>query len=148
MFGGLYPFRWLHKSNCFPQVSGSTSKDNGLTLRALFVGSADIKRFLPVEGARFQNINTGLLTVLEKAYKSPFILDVKTFVGIATIGFDDELNQGVSLRDGEGVLFREPTTLNGCPKINDRLSRIEYPMCLSLAQLPTDAADELQALYQ
>ncbi|KAI0033723.1 dynein heavy chain protein 1 [Vararia minispora EC-137] len=45
-------------------------------LEGIFSGSADIKHLLPVESARFQNINTEFLAVMKKVYKSPFILDV------------------------------------------------------------------------
>jgi dynein heavy chain 1, cytosolic len=45
-------------------------------LEGIFSGSADIKHLLPVESARFQNINAEFLTVMKKVYKSPFVLDV------------------------------------------------------------------------
>ncbi|VDB95435.1 unnamed protein product [Peniophora sp. CBMAI 1063] len=45
-------------------------------LEGIFSGSADIKHLLPVESARFQNINTEFLAVMKKVYKSPFVLDV------------------------------------------------------------------------
>lgn len=45
-------------------------------LEGIFSGSADIKHLLPVETARFQNINTEFLSVMKKVYKSPFVLDV------------------------------------------------------------------------
>ncbi|KAJ1659203.1 dynein heavy chain [Dispira simplex] len=45
-------------------------------LEGIFTGSADIKHLLPVETARFQNINSEFLTVMKKVYKSPFVLDV------------------------------------------------------------------------
>ncbi|KAF9498186.1 dynein heavy chain protein 1 [Pleurotus eryngii] len=51
-------------------------------LEGIFSGSADIKHLLPVESARFQNINTEFLTVMKKVYKSPFILDVMNIQGI------------------------------------------------------------------
>ena len=38
--------------------------------------SADIKHLLPVESARFQNIDTEFLAVMKKVYKSPIVLDV------------------------------------------------------------------------
>lgn len=51
-------------------------------LEGIFSGSADIKHLLPVESARFQNINTEFLTVMKKVYKSPFVLDVLNIQGI------------------------------------------------------------------
>ncbi|KAH7340377.1 dynein heavy chain protein 1 [Rhizoctonia solani] len=51
-------------------------------LEGIFSGSADIKHLLPVESARFQNINSEFLTVMKKVYKSPFILDVMNIAGV------------------------------------------------------------------
>lgn len=51
-------------------------------LEGIFSGSADIKHLLPVETARFQNINAEFLTVMKKVYKSPFITDVMNIQGI------------------------------------------------------------------
>jgi dynein heavy chain 1 len=51
-------------------------------LEGIFSGSADIKHLLPVESARFQNINAEFLTVMKKVYKSPFVLDVMNIQGI------------------------------------------------------------------
>ncbi|KAI0047641.1 dynein heavy chain protein 1 [Auriscalpium vulgare] len=51
-------------------------------LEGIFSGSADIKHLLPVESARFQNINTEFLTVMKKVYKSPFVTDVMNLPGI------------------------------------------------------------------
>ena len=51
-------------------------------LEGIFSGSADIKHLLPVESARFQNINSEFLTVMKKVYKSPFVLDVLNIQGI------------------------------------------------------------------
>ena len=51
-------------------------------LEGIFSGSADIKHLLPVESARFQNINTEFLAVMKKVYKSPFVLDVMNIPGI------------------------------------------------------------------
>ncbi|KAJ2760601.1 dynein heavy chain, partial [Coemansia nantahalensis] len=45
-------------------------------LEGIFAGSTDIKHLLPVESARFQNINTEFLAVMKKVYKSPYVLDV------------------------------------------------------------------------
>ncbi|KAK8843995.1 hypothetical protein IAR55_006788 [Kwoniella newhampshirensis] len=51
-------------------------------LEGIFSGSADIKHLLPVESARFQNINSEFLTVMKKVNKSPFVLDVLNIPGI------------------------------------------------------------------
>ncbi|SJL06320.1 related to Cytoplasmic dynein 1 heavy chain 1 [Armillaria ostoyae] len=51
-------------------------------LEGIFSGSADIKHLLPVESARFQNINSEFLTVMKKVYKSPFVIDVMNIQGI------------------------------------------------------------------
>ncbi|EIN13444.1 dynein heavy chain protein 1 [Punctularia strigosozonata HHB-11173 SS5] len=51
-------------------------------LEGIFSGSADIKHLLPVESARFQNINTEFLAVMKKVYKSPFVLDVMNIPAI------------------------------------------------------------------
>lgn len=51
-------------------------------LEGIFSGSADIKHLLPVESARFNNINTEFLTVMKKVYKSPFVLDVLNIQGV------------------------------------------------------------------
>jgi dynein heavy chain 1 len=51
-------------------------------LEGIFSGSADIKHLLPVESARFQNINTEFLAVMKKVYKSPFVLDVMNIPGV------------------------------------------------------------------
>lgn len=51
-------------------------------LEGIFSGSADIKHLLPVESARFQNINTEFLAVMKKVYKSPFVIDVMNIQGI------------------------------------------------------------------
>ncbi|EMD41600.1 dynein heavy chain protein 1 [Gelatoporia subvermispora B] len=51
-------------------------------LEGIFSGSADIKHLLPVESARFQNINTEFLAVMKKVYKSPFVIDVMNIPGI------------------------------------------------------------------
>lgn len=51
-------------------------------LEGIFSGSADIKHLLPVESARFQNINSEFLTVMKKVNKSPFVLDVLNITGI------------------------------------------------------------------
>lgn len=51
-------------------------------LEGIFSGSADIKHLLPVESARFQNINAEFLSVMKKVYKSPFVVDVMNIQGI------------------------------------------------------------------
>ncbi|THH01513.1 hypothetical protein EW026_g1200 [Hermanssonia centrifuga] len=51
-------------------------------LEGIFSGSADIKHLLPVESARFNNINTEFLAVMKKVYKSPLVLDVMNIAGI------------------------------------------------------------------
>jgi dynein heavy chain 1 len=51
-------------------------------LEGIFSGSADIKHLLPVESARFQNINAEFLSVMKKVYKSPFVIDVMNIQGI------------------------------------------------------------------
>ncbi|KZT42722.1 dynein heavy chain [Sistotremastrum suecicum HHB10207 ss-3] len=51
-------------------------------LEGIFSGSADIKHLLPVESARFQNINTEFLAAMKKVYKSSFVLDVLNIQGI------------------------------------------------------------------
>ncbi|WVQ73635.1 hypothetical protein IAR50_003215 [Cryptococcus sp. DSM 104548] len=51
-------------------------------LEGIFSGSADIKHLLPVESARFQNINSEFLTVMKRVNKSPFVLDVLNIPGI------------------------------------------------------------------
>lgn len=182
-------------------------------LEGIFSGSADIKHLLPVESARFQNINAEFLTVMKKVYKSPFVIDVmniqgvqkslerladllnkiqkalgeylererssfprfyfvgdedlleiignskdilrimkhlkKMFAGISTIMLDDDLTQiqGMASREGEEVKFSEPILLKDFPKINDWLAKIESMMRLSLADLLTEAVEDLQAFY-
>jgi dynein heavy chain 1 len=50
-------------------------------LEGIFAGSADIKHLLPVESARFANINTEFLAVMKRVYKSPLVLDVLAIPG-------------------------------------------------------------------
>ena len=50
--------------------------------RGIFANSADIKHLLPVETARFNNINTEFMSVMKKVLKSPFVLDVLNIEGI------------------------------------------------------------------
>ncbi|THH28428.1 hypothetical protein EUX98_g5757 [Antrodiella citrinella] len=182
-------------------------------LEGIFSGSADIKHLLPVESARFNNINSEFLAVMKKVYKSPFVVDVmnipgiqkslerladllnkiqkalgeylererasfprfyfvgdedlleiignskeilrimkhlkKMFAGINTIRLDDDVSQiqGMSSREGEEVIFKDPILLKDFPKINDWLTKLESEMRVSLAQLLCDAVAELQAFY-
>ncbi|KXS20765.1 hypothetical protein M427DRAFT_130976 [Gonapodya prolifera JEL478] len=51
-------------------------------LEGIFTSSGDIKALLPVETARFQNINTEFMAVMKKVYKSPFVLDVVNITNI------------------------------------------------------------------
>ncbi|QIW99025.1 hypothetical protein AMS68_004543 [Peltaster fructicola] len=45
-------------------------------LEGVFTGNADIKHLLPVESARFANINGEFMSVLKKVYRSPQVLEV------------------------------------------------------------------------
>ncbi|KAF2861004.1 hypothetical protein K470DRAFT_257348 [Piedraia hortae CBS 480.64] len=45
-------------------------------LEGVFTGNADIKHLLPVESARFANINSEFMSVLKKVYRSPQVLEV------------------------------------------------------------------------
>lgn len=45
-------------------------------LEGVFTKTADIKHLLPVESARFQNINSEFMNVMKKVYKAPMVLDV------------------------------------------------------------------------
>ncbi|OXV07592.1 hypothetical protein Egran_04643, partial [Elaphomyces granulatus] len=51
-------------------------------LEGVFTGNADIKHLLPLESARFQNINSEFFAVMKKVYKSPFVLDVLAISGV------------------------------------------------------------------
>ncbi|KAL1976030.1 hypothetical protein VTN31DRAFT_4422 [Thermomyces dupontii] len=51
-------------------------------LEGVFSGNADIKHLLPLESARFQNINSEFFAVMKKVYKSPFVLDVLAIEGV------------------------------------------------------------------
>jgi dynein heavy chain 1 len=51
-------------------------------LEGIFSGSADIKELLPVETARFHNINAEYMGVLKKVYKSALVLDILNIQGI------------------------------------------------------------------
>ena len=73
----------------------------------------------------------------------------KMFAGISTIILDEDLTQihGMASREGEEVKFSEPILLKDFPKINDWLAKIESMMRLSLADLLTEAVEELQIFY-
>jgi dynein heavy chain 1 len=45
-------------------------------LEGIFSGNADMKHLLPVESARFSNINSEFMSAMKKVYKSPFVHDV------------------------------------------------------------------------
>ena len=51
-------------------------------LEGVFNGNADIKHLLPVESARFQNINSEFFAIMKKVYKAPYILDVLNIAGV------------------------------------------------------------------
>lgn len=50
--------------------------------RGIFGSSADIKHLLPIESARFSNINSEFMSVMKKVSKSPFVLDVLNINGV------------------------------------------------------------------
>jgi len=51
-------------------------------LEGIFSNNADIKQLLPVESARFGNIDSEFLAAMRKVYKSPLVLDVLGIAGI------------------------------------------------------------------
>ncbi|KAK0388532.1 hypothetical protein NLU13_4775 [Sarocladium strictum] len=51
-------------------------------LEGVFTGNADIKHLLPIESGRFQNINSEFLTVMKKANKTPYVLDVLNIANV------------------------------------------------------------------
>lgn len=51
-------------------------------LEGIFSNNADIKQLLPVESARFGNIDSEFLAAMRKVYKSPLVLDVLVIPGI------------------------------------------------------------------
>nr|CDI53148.1 cytoplasmic dynein heavy chain 1 [Melanopsichium pennsylvanicum 4] len=73
----------------------------------------------------------------------------KMFAGIATVELDDGagLLTAMVSREGELVPFRTPISLKDYPKINDWLARIENEMRISLAELLSEAAAELESFY-
>ncbi|EAT84014.2 hypothetical protein SNOG_08846 [Parastagonospora nodorum SN15] len=51
-------------------------------LEGVFTGNADIKHLLPMESARFQNINSEFLSVMKKVSRTPFVLEVLNITGV------------------------------------------------------------------
>lgn len=51
-------------------------------LEGIFTGNADIKQLLPIESARFGNINAEFMSSMRKVYKSSLVLDVIAVPGI------------------------------------------------------------------
>jgi dynein heavy chain 1 len=51
-------------------------------LEGVFTGNADIKHLLPMESARFQNINSEFLSVMKKVGRQPFVLEVLNISGV------------------------------------------------------------------
>ncbi|OAG20310.1 hypothetical protein CC77DRAFT_1020822 [Alternaria alternata] len=51
-------------------------------LEGVFTGNADIKHLLPMESARFQNINSEFLSVMKKVSRQPFVLEVLNISGV------------------------------------------------------------------
>lgn len=45
-------------------------------LEGVFSGNADIKHLLPVESARFNNMNTEFFAIMKKVYRAPYVLEV------------------------------------------------------------------------
>lgn len=73
----------------------------------------------------------------------------KMFAGIATIEFDEEAGKLMAMvsREGETVPFRTPISLKDHAKINDWLAKVESEMRISLAELLSEAAAELESFY-
>lgn len=73
----------------------------------------------------------------------------KMFAGIATVELDEAAGMLTAMvsREGETVPFRTPILLKDYPKINDWLAKVESEMRLSLAELLSEAAAELEAFY-
>ncbi|PWZ01334.1 cytoplasmic dynein heavy chain 1 [Testicularia cyperi] len=73
----------------------------------------------------------------------------KMFAGIASIELDEEAGalRAMVSREGESVPFRAPILLKEHPKINDWLAKIESEMRVSLAELLSAAAAELEGFY-
>lgn len=77
----LFPFRLRNLADVTIDIWIDVQRQ-WVYLEGIFSGSADIKHLLPVESARFQNINTEFLAVMKKVYKSPFVTDVMNIQGI------------------------------------------------------------------
>lgn len=73
----------------------------------------------------------------------------KMFAGIAMIELDEDSTSllGMLSREGEKVPFKNPIALKDYAKINDWLTRLESEMRISLAQLLSDAARDLEEFY-
>ncbi|KAJ9480171.1 Dynein heavy chain, cytoplasmic [Pseudozyma hubeiensis] len=73
----------------------------------------------------------------------------KMFAGIASIEFDEEAGKLTAMvsREGETVPFRTPILLKEYAKINDWLAKVESEMRISLAELLSQAAAELESFY-
>ncbi|KAJ1798747.1 dynein heavy chain, partial [Coemansia sp. RSA 2399] len=71
----------------------------------------------------------------------------KMFAGLAFIQISDDGTEilGMSSREGERIVFREPIVLKQFPKINDWLAAIEREMRLTLADLLGKAVSQLEA---
>ncbi|CDW96237.1 hypothetical protein [Sporisorium scitamineum] len=73
----------------------------------------------------------------------------KMFAGIATVELDEGSGMLTAMisREGEAVPFRTPILLKDYPKINDWLAKVESEMRVSLAELLSEAAAELESFY-
>ncbi|EST04700.1 Dynein heavy chain, domain-1 [Kalmanozyma brasiliensis GHG001] len=73
----------------------------------------------------------------------------KMFAGIATVELDEGTGMLTAMvsREGESVPFRTPILLKDYPKINDWLAKVESEMRVSLAELLSEAAAELESFY-
>ncbi|RUP48413.1 dynein heavy chain [Jimgerdemannia flammicorona] len=73
----------------------------------------------------------------------------KMFAGINQIILNEDVTsiEGMSSREGEEVLFKTPVSIKENPKINDWLTLLEKEMRVSLAQLLTDAVNEMSTIY-
>ncbi|KAJ2558174.1 dynein heavy chain [Coemansia sp. RSA 1933] len=72
----------------------------------------------------------------------------KMFAGLAFIQISEDGTEilGMSSREGERIVFREPLVLKQYPKINDWLAAIEREMRLTLADLLGKAVAQLEAV--
>lgn len=73
----------------------------------------------------------------------------KMFAGIATVELDEGAGMLTAMvsREGESVPFRTPIALKDYPKINDWLAKVESEMRVSLAELLSEAAAQLESFY-